>query len=96
MCVCVGGGGGVLSTEKGINCCPTAAEMWLLQANIAKKGGCPAIIKSIGRRQMCLYVDFTLNKAVCIQSYSEKTLKTDDNYNKIKSIQQIINRCVDK
>ena len=33
------GGGGVLSQEKGTNCGQTATELWLSQANIAKKEG---------------------------------------------------------
>ena len=32
-------GGGVLSLEKGTDCGPTAAELWLLRANIPKKEG---------------------------------------------------------
>ena len=32
-------GGGVLSLEKGTDCRPTAAELWLLRVNIAKKEG---------------------------------------------------------
>ena len=34
-----GRGGGVLSQEKGTNCGQTATELWLSQANIAKKEG---------------------------------------------------------
>ena len=34
-----GGGGGVLSLEKGTNCGPTAGERWLSQPATAKKGG---------------------------------------------------------
>ena len=33
------GGGGVLSLDKGTDCGPTAAELWLLRANIPKKEG---------------------------------------------------------
>ena len=33
------GGGGVLGLEKGTDCGPSAAELWLLRANNAKKGG---------------------------------------------------------
>ena len=32
------GGGGVLGLEKGTDCGPSAAELWLLRANNAKKG----------------------------------------------------------
>ena len=34
-----GGGGGVLGLEKGTDCGPSAAELWLSRANNAKKGG---------------------------------------------------------
>ena len=34
-----GGGGGVLSLEKGTDCGPTAGERWLSQPMTAKKGG---------------------------------------------------------
>ena len=34
-----GGGRGVLGLEKGTDCGPSAAELWLSQANNAKKGG---------------------------------------------------------
>ena len=34
-----GGGGGGLGLEKGTDCGPSAAELWLLRANNAKKGG---------------------------------------------------------
>ena len=33
------GGGGVLGLEKGTDCGPSAAELWLSRANNAKKGG---------------------------------------------------------
>ena len=33
------GGGGVLSLEKGIDCGPTATELWLSQAKVVKKEG---------------------------------------------------------
>ena len=33
------GGGGLLGLEKGTDCGPTATELWLSQANIAKKDG---------------------------------------------------------
>ena len=35
----VGGGGGGLGLEKGTNCGLTAAEQWLSQHEMAKKGG---------------------------------------------------------
>ena len=34
-----GGGGGILSLEKGTDCGPTAGEVWLSRAKIAKKEG---------------------------------------------------------
>ena len=34
-----GGGGGLLGLEKGTNCGPIAAEQWLSQREMAKKGG---------------------------------------------------------
>ena len=34
-----GGGDGVLGLEKGTDCGPSAAELWLSRANNAKKGG---------------------------------------------------------
>ena len=34
-----GVGGGVLDLEKGTNCGPTAAELWLSRPKMAKKGG---------------------------------------------------------
>ena len=38
------GGGRVLGLEKGTNCGPSAAELWLSRANNAKKrGDCPVI-----------------------------------------------------
>ena len=37
--VCYAGPRGVLSLEKGTDCGPSAAELWLSQANNAKKGG---------------------------------------------------------
>ena len=51
MCVEGGGGGGVLSEEKGTNCGLTFSEMWLSQAEIAEQVGgggddCPVIIPS--------------------------------------------------
>ena len=33
------GGGGLLGLEKGTDCGPSAAELWLSRANNAKKGG---------------------------------------------------------
>ena len=38
MCLRLGGGG-VLGLEKGTDCGPSAAELWLSRANNAKKGG---------------------------------------------------------
>ena len=34
-----GGGGGVLSVEKGTDCGPTAGERWLSRPTMSKKGG---------------------------------------------------------
>ena len=39
-----GGGGGVLSLQKGTDCGPTAGERWLSRPETAKKEGCPYII----------------------------------------------------
>ena len=39
MCVCVGGGGGVLSVVKRAECSPTAIELLLLQAEMAEERG---------------------------------------------------------
>ena len=39
------GGGGVLGLEKGTDCGPSAAELWLSRVNNAKKKvGCSVII----------------------------------------------------
>ena len=49
-----GGGGGLLGLEKGTDCGPTA-ELWLSQANIAKKEGCP-VIMTAHREQSNLFI----------------------------------------
>ena len=51
-----GGGGGVLGLEKGTDCGPSAAELWLLQANNAKKGGCPVIIDDYRKLSYYVYI----------------------------------------
>ena len=54
-----GGGGGVLSLEKDIECGLTAAELWLPRAKIAEKEGLSSVC--IGSYQTCLYKGFTSN-----------------------------------
>ena len=49
------GGGGAFSLEKGTDCGPSATELGLSRANIAKKGGCSAIINA-DRESSNLYV----------------------------------------
>ena len=62
------GGGGVLGPEKGTDCGPTAAELWLSRPKMAKKRGCPPIIFD-KRRSVRVFASNILHQItiVCIQ-----------------------------
>ena len=65
------GWGGVLGLEKGTDCGPSAAELWLSRANNAKKGGRPVIID--GYRELSNM--FILGFYIRLQLYAFKVLQ---------------------
>ena len=75
-----GGGGGVLSLEKGIDCGPTAGELWLSQANIAKKEELFSHFECVGSVKLVYIKVLCQITNVCIQSCSK-----NNKNNKIKS-----------
>ena len=62
-------GGGVISLEKGTDCGPTAVELWLSRANIAKKEGLCSHYESAKEAVKLLYIRILHRITdVCIQS----------------------------
>ena len=48
-------GGGGLSLEKGTDCGPTAAELWLSRQKLLKRGSCP-VIMNVHRELLNLFI----------------------------------------
>ena len=69
------GGGGVLGLEKGTDCGPSAAELWLSRANNAKKGGCPVIIDDYRELSNMFILGFYINLQLYAFNVVQETLQ---------------------